>query len=127
MVFLEEVHVFFQLSCIGLLGENRTILHQKNLSFRMYACKTLIQFSHKNIVVAAHASKMHGFLKGFIGFFHLAEEAYLNQNEPLSVLKTLVCTRYSFQTHTQFSQGNDVLDATASNTKGFLLRASCIS
>jgi hypothetical protein len=66
------------------------------------------------------------FFKGFICFFNLAEEAYLEQNEPFSTLKTMICRKYSFQKQTQFSQGNNVLDATASNIDGFLWRGSCV-
>jgi hypothetical protein len=44
-------------------------------------------------------------------FFPLAEQAYLEQNDPFSTLKILICRKCSFQKQTQFSQGNSLLDA----------------
>jgi hypothetical protein len=60
-------------------------------------------------------------------FFNLGESSYLEQTEPISTLKTLSYRKYSFQQLTQFSQGNNILDAPASNTDGFLWRDTCIS
>jgi hypothetical protein len=39
----------------------------------------------------------------------------------------MICKKYSFQKRTQFSQGNNVPDATASNTHQFLSRDICLS
>jgi hypothetical protein len=55
-------------------------------------------------------------------FLQLSEYAYLEQNEPFSTWNTIICRKYSYQKLTQFSQGNHVLDAHASNTDGFLSR-----
>jgi hypothetical protein len=44
---------------------------------------------------------------------------YLEQNEPVSNLKTLSCGKYSFKKLTQFSQGNDVIGGAASKTDVF--------
>jgi hypothetical protein len=66
------------------------------------------------------------FFKGFICFFNLAEEAYLEQNEAFSTLETMICRKYSFQKLTQFSQGNNVLDAAAFSVEGFLWKGTCI-
>jgi hypothetical protein len=55
-------------------------------------------------------------------FFKLAEYAYFKQTEQTITLKNLSCWKYSFQKLTQFSQGNNLLDATRSNTGGFLLK-----
>jgi hypothetical protein len=52
-------------------------------------------------------------------FLPLAKKPYMEQNEPFSTLKTMICKRYSFQQVTQFSLGNNVLDAPASNSDGF--------
>jgi hypothetical protein len=62
-----------------------------------------------------------------MGFFNSAEYTYLEQTEPISTLKHLSCSLDSFQKLPQFSQGNNVLDAPASNTDGFLLRDTCVS
>jgi hypothetical protein len=55
------------------------------------------------------------------------EEPYLEQNDPLSTLKTVKSRNFSFQKLTLFSQGNNVLDAAASNIHGFLWRESEVS
>jgi hypothetical protein len=60
-------------------------------------------------------------------FFKSAEQAYLKQREPIPTLKNLSCKMYSFQKLTQFSQGNNVLDAPASKTDCFLSRDTCVS
>jgi hypothetical protein len=39
----------------------------------------------------------------------------------------MICKTYSFQKLNHFSQGNNVLDITASNTNGFLFRDTCVS
>jgi hypothetical protein len=39
----------------------------------------------------------------------------------------MICRRYSFQKLTQFICGNNVLDAAASITNGFLSRYTCVS
>jgi hypothetical protein len=51
----------------------------------------------------------------------------MEQRQPVSTLKSLSCRKYSFQKLTQFSEGNNVLDAPASNTNGFLLRDASVS
>jgi hypothetical protein len=60
-------------------------------------------------------------------FFNSPEYAYLEETEPISTLKNLSCRKYSFQKLTQFSLGNNVLDAPASNTISFLLRETDVS
>jgi hypothetical protein len=60
-------------------------------------------------------------------FFYLSGEAYLEQNESFSTLKTLICRKYSSQKLTQLSQGTNVLDAPDSNIHGFLWRDTCVS
>jgi hypothetical protein len=62
-----------------------------------------------------------------MGFFNLAEDAYLEKNEPFSTLKTLICRKYSCQKRTIYSQVNYVMDASASNTDRFLSRDACVS
>jgi hypothetical protein len=42
-------------------------------------------------------------------------------------MKTMIWRKYSFQKLTQFTQGNNVLDAAASNTDGFVLRDTYVS
>jgi hypothetical protein len=63
----------------------------------------------------------------YMYFYNLVEWAFLQQNEPISTLKTMIFRKYSFQKLTQFSEGNNVLDAPASNTDGFPSRDTCVS
>jgi hypothetical protein len=51
----------------------------------------------------------------------------LEQPEPYSTLKTLICRKYAFQKLTQLSQGKNVLDDPASKADGFLYRETYIS
>jgi hypothetical protein len=53
-------------------------------------------------------------------FFISAEEVYLEQTDTISTLQHKRCWKCSFQNLTQFSQGNNVLGAPASNIDGFL-------
>jgi hypothetical protein len=53
-------------------------------------------------------------------FLQLPEQAYVEQTEPISTLCSISSTKISFQNLTLFSQGNNVLDAPAYNTNGFL-------
>jgi hypothetical protein len=46
----------------------------------------------------------------------------LEQNEPFSTLKILICRKYSFLKLTQFSQENNIMDVPASNTDGLFSR-----
>jgi hypothetical protein len=66
------------------------------------------------------------FFKGLICFFNIAGDL-LDHSESLCILKAMVCRKYSFEKQTEFSQENNVLDASASNTNGFLWRAIFVS
>jgi hypothetical protein len=59
-------------------------------------------------------------------FFNTAEQAYLEQIECFPPLKTLLGRQYSFQKLTQFSQGNNMLDAPPSNLGGFPSKDPCV-
>jgi hypothetical protein len=50
----------------------------------------------------------------------------MKHRQHVSTLKHLRCKKYSVLKLTQFSQGNNVLHALASNTDGFLLRDTCV-
>jgi hypothetical protein len=60
-------------------------------------------------------------------FIISAEQTYLQQIDPFSTLKILICRKDSFQKLCQFSQGKNVLDAPASKTDAFLSRDTCVS
>jgi hypothetical protein len=75
------------------------------------------------------ASKTNGvfFFDRYMCFFNSAEQAYLEQSEPVSTLKNLSCRTYSIQKPTQYSQGNNGLHAPAPNRNDFLSRDTCVS
>jgi hypothetical protein len=60
-------------------------------------------------------------------FFTLAEEECLEPNDPFSTLKTMICTKDSFQKLTPFPEASNVLDPPASNTEGVLWRKTSVS
>jgi hypothetical protein len=62
-----------------------------------------------------------------MGFCNLSEYTYLEQIEVISSLKHLGCKKYSFQKLSQFSQGNNILDAPASTTNRVLSRDTFVS
>ena len=53
-------------------------------------------------------------------FFNRAEQTYLQQNEPFSTLKTMVWQEVLLSKLTQFSEGDNGLDAAASIAYDFL-------
>jgi hypothetical protein len=60
-------------------------------------------------------------------FIKSAEMDYFEKTEPICTLKHLSCKKFSLQKLIQYLQGNNVLDAPASNTDGFLSRDTCVS
>jgi hypothetical protein len=55
-------------------------------------------------------------------FLNIAEHVYMQQTQPISILKSIICWKYSFQKLTQLSLGNNAIDTAAFNTDGFLSR-----
>jgi hypothetical protein len=53
-------------------------------------------------------------------FFNSAEGAYLEESEPILTMKNVSHRKYPCAKHTQFSQGKNMLHATASSTDGIL-------
>ena len=60
-------------------------------------------------------------------FFNAAEQASLEQTEPISTLRTMIFDKYSFPKLTQFSLGKSGLDAPASTSDGCLWKDTCVS
>jgi hypothetical protein len=54
--------------------------------------------------------------------FNTAEEASLEQNEPSSTLKSLICRKFSIQKLTEFSLEHKELDTAACKIDGILWR-----
>jgi hypothetical protein len=63
---------------------------------------------------------------GKVHVFLSLDLSYLEQTEPSSPLKYLDAGSIPFKKVTQFSLGNNVLDAPASNSNGSLSRDSCV-
>jgi hypothetical protein len=57
-----------------------------------------------------------------MSFFNFPEEVFLEQNDPLSTLKSRICRRKSFHKLPQLQKGIKVLDPIASTTGGILSR-----
>jgi hypothetical protein len=62
MVFLGEIHVFLQLSRIGLFGAKRAYLHLETPKLEEVFLPKLTQFSLRNNVLDVAAYIIHGFL-----------------------------------------------------------------
>jgi hypothetical protein len=67
------------------------------------------------------------FYREILVFLQLTEMAYMEQNEPFSTLNILFCRKYFFQNLTIFTKVNNMVDASASNSNGFLSRDTCVS
>jgi hypothetical protein len=67
------------------------------------------------------------FFNRYMHSLYLPEQAYLEQTEAISTLKSMIARKSSFQKLTQFSQANNVLDAEVSNINGFLGRGTWVS
>jgi hypothetical protein len=87
----------------------------------------LTQFSQENNVLDVPAPNNNGFFERYMCFFDSPEGAGLDENEPFSSLETIVCRKNALQTSTQFSQGNNVLDAASCNLVPFCRRDRCDS
>jgi hypothetical protein len=62
IVFFAVIHVFLQLSRMGLFGTNSGSLHLKNLSCWKYSFQKLTQFAEGKNVLDAPVSNTDGFL-----------------------------------------------------------------
>jgi hypothetical protein len=63
---------------------------------------------------------MDGFCGRLMCFLNSGEEAELEQKEPLSSLKQQSCRKDAFKNQPRISQGNNMLEAVASNIDGLL-------
>jgi hypothetical protein len=62
MVFFGEIHVYLNLSLIGLVGVNRACIHLESSELQVDFLEKLTQFSLGNNVPDAPASNTDGFL-----------------------------------------------------------------
>jgi hypothetical protein len=110
------------------LHETKQISGLKQLSFRKYAFQKQTEFSQVNNVQDDADSNTHGFLwRVTCVSSSQLNRPIMEKTEPTSTMKHLHFRKYFIENFTQFSEGNNVLDAAASNIVGFLCRDMCVS
>jgi hypothetical protein len=73
LVFFWDIHVFLQLSWIGLFVTQWAFLHLKNSDFQeVFIAKTNTFFTENNVLDAT-ASNIEGSLERYMGFFNSGE------------------------------------------------------
>jgi hypothetical protein len=127
MVFFQEIHIFRPSSWIGLYETKWAFLHLQNYDLQeVYLSKTNSTLSETMCYKLRLLTQMVFFAEIHV-FLQLSWIHHLEQPEPISTLKTLICRQYFFQKLSQSAQGNNVLDAPSSNTDIFLWRNTCVS
>jgi hypothetical protein len=94
----------------------------KHLIFKKYFFQKLTQLSQRNNVLLASASTQMDFLREIHVFLQVRWIGGSAAKWAFSILKTLVCRKYSVQKLTELSWHNNVLDAAATFIAGFLCR-----
>jgi hypothetical protein len=122
MIFFGEIHVFLQLSLIGIFVQTEPISTWKTVICRKYLLQTLIQFSLGNSVLDATASNRHLFLLRDTCVSSTQLNRLIWNRDNLSPLWKPQIRKYFIQKLTPFSKGINLLDAAASNIDGFLQR-----
>jgi hypothetical protein len=127
MVFFREVHVFLQLSWIVLYGANMAYLHLENCDLlEVFLSKTNSILLGNNVVYYPFLTWMIFFQEIHV-FLQLSWIGLSRANRAYPQLENDEWQEEFFQNLSQFSQGNKVLDAPASNTEGFPSRDTCVS
>jgi hypothetical protein len=122
IVFFGEIHVFLQFS-----WEEMSLLHIENFDLmEVFLLKTNSSVTGKKGARCFCLKHQRFFFERHICFDISFVSTYLDHKEPFSTLKGLICRSYSFQKLTQFLQGNQVVDAAASNINGFLWSYTCV-
>jgi hypothetical protein len=129
MVFFWEMHVFLQLTWIGLFGKKERISTLKNLSCRKCSFHKLTQFSQGINVVPGESCNINVFLwrDTCVSLTQLNKPvwnkgiAYPHLGKKLKLQELFFSKTYWILTW------NNVLDGDVSNTDGFLLRDTCVS
>jgi hypothetical protein len=99
----------------------------KRMIGRKYSFQKLTQFLQGNNVVDAAGSNIDSFLGRGVCVLQLSRISLFGANRAYLTLKHLSCMKCSFEKLTQFSQGNNVLDAPASYTNVSLSRDTGVS
>ena len=77
--FLSEIHVFLQLSWIGLFGTKLAYLQHEIVICIVYYSRNLTKFSQENNALNGAVSNIDGFLEIFMSFFNSGENYFLEQ------------------------------------------------
>jgi hypothetical protein len=127
MVFSQEIHVFLQISWIGILGTKRAYLYLENHDLQIvFLAKSFSVFTGSNMLHVAFLTQMVFFWEILV-FLQLSWIALFEAKGANSTLKDLPFWKNFFQKLTQFSQGNKLLKSPASNRNVFRSRDTCIS
>jgi hypothetical protein len=93
----------------------------------IFSFQKLTQFSQRNNALEAPASNIDGFLCIDTCVSSIQLNRHIWGKQSILPPETPKLWEVSFQKLIQFSKGNNVLDAAASNTDGVLPRDTCIS
>jgi hypothetical protein len=94
---------------------------------RKCSFQKLTQLSEGNNVVDAEASIRDTFLSGYTCASSTQQNRPIWSKQPISTLKHIFHRKYCIQKRSQFAQGNNRLDAAASNTDVFHWRDTGVS
>jgi hypothetical protein len=103
------------------------LFHLEISDLQRYSTEKLIQMSQGNNVLGVGGSNADGCHLRNTCFPSTQLKRPLRNKLTFSTLKILLCMKYSFPKITQFSLGNNVLDAAASNIDCVLWRDTCVS
>jgi hypothetical protein len=128
MLFFREAHVFLKICWIGLFGTKWVSFHLEKSKCRKYSFQKLTEFSQGNQVLDAPASNTDNILPRdtCVSSTQMKRPIWTNISlaQPLIYL---TCKKYSLEKLTQFSQGNDLMDAPHCNIDAFLATYTCVS
>jgi hypothetical protein len=127
MRFFWETHVLHQLSWIGLTGKKCAFLHLQNVDLQKVPLSKLTLFSQGKNVLDAPASKTVGFLSRDTCVTSTYWNGLDGTKWTFLHFENSVFRSYFFQYWNIFTQVNNMVDACASNTNGFLSRDTCVS
>jgi hypothetical protein len=104
---------------------NRVYPPRKHTVQEVFLSKLSQFLKRNNVLDSLFLTQMVFF--GEIHIFPQVSWIRLFQTETISTLKNLTCRKTTFQKLTTFTEGNNVIDTSDSNTDGFLQRYTCVS
>jgi hypothetical protein len=109
------------------MDQNERFSSSKTLTARQYSFQKLTQFSMWNSVLDAPLSDRDSFPLKIPVFLHFSWRGLFWTKRGVLPLENPDWQQYSFLKDTQYSQGNNVLHAPASNFHGFISGDTCVS